>query len=260
MASDIGMRSVDRVCDILDAVSDERGDGTLGYIARRTALPKSSVLRYLVALESRQYVERDGAASIYRPGVSLRAPSNRRVDRLVELASPILEELRGSLSETVNLGILDRTEVVHSLVFDAPHMMRLAAHIGERGSLHSTALGKAMGAWLDESRVRAIVSATGLPPLTPSTITNLDDLFTEFSTIRQQGYALDDEENEAGGRCVAVNISRMPFPAAISVSAPIARMPMNKVPRVAKDLARAIEKMRPDLDREFRQIALPGVD
>ena len=242
------IRSVDRVCDILDTLANAPAGVTLTEVADATALPKSSAFRYLSALEARHYVERGHDAGTYRLGLAFRPQHTRGVARLAELARPALERLRDKLGETTNLGLLDGTSVVHSVVCESPHMMRLAARVGERGYVHATALGKAMAAALPEDRVRALIDVAGMPSFTKATITDLPTLLTELEQVRQQGYAVDERENQDEGRCVAVTIPGLGFAAAVSVSAPAARFDVDAVPTVA----RALRKVARDLSKQMR--------
>lgn len=232
------IRAVDRVCDILDALANAPTGVALSDLAAVVDLPKSSVFRYLAALEARRYVERDDSGVLYRLGVAFRPQHTDAMEQLTSVARPALETLRDQLGETTNLGILDGTYVVHAVVAESPHMMRLAARVGERGHIHCTALGKAIAATLPEDRVRTILTATGMPRFTDSTITDPDTYLAELENATKQGYGLDESENQAEGRCVAVALNGLPFPAGVSMSAPANRFPEDTVPVVAARLQR----------------------
>lgn len=239
------LRAVDRVCDILDVLANSPDGASLSAVAEGAGLPKSSAFRYLTALEARRYVERDAEAGIYRLGLAFRPQNTRVVERLADLARPALERLRDQLEETTNLGVLDGAQVVHMVVAESPHMMRLAARVGERGYVHSTALGKAICATLPEQRVRSILAAAGMPRFTDATITDPDEYIAELARVREQGYGLDDAENQNAGRCVGVAIEGIDPPAGLSVSAPADRFPpertdeiVGKLTRVARTLSR----------------------
>jgi IclR family acetate operon transcriptional repressor len=242
------IRSVDRVCDILDTLANAPDGVTLTEVADATGLPKSSAFRYLSALESRHYVERGHDAVTYRLGLAFRPQHTRSIARLAELARPALERLRDKVDETTNLGLLDGTSVVHTVVCESPQMMRLAAHVGDRGFVHATALGKAMAALLPEDRVRSLMAVSGMPALTPSTITDIDPLLAELERVRAQGYAVDEEENQEGGRCIAVAVPGLGFPAAVSISAPAARFAPSDLPSAA----RALQRVAKELSRQMR--------
>lgn len=242
------IRSVDRVCDILDTLANAPTGVTLTEVAEATALPKSSTFRYLSALEARHYVERANDNVSYRLGPAFRPQHTRGITQLAELARPALDKLRDKIDETTNLGLLDGTRVVHSVVCESRQMMRLAAFVGDRGYVHATALGKAMAATLPDERVRSILAAAGMPSITPETITDPDAFLTEIATVRDTGYAIDHAENQGGGLCVAVAIPKIGFPAAVSVSAPSSRFTPDQVPAVAKSL----QKIAKDLSRQMR--------
>lgn len=245
------IRAVERVCDILDVLQRSRDGASLSDVAEVTSLPKSSAYRYLSALETRRYVERDPENNLYRLGLAFRPQHTRQVDMLVSQAKPHLEKLRDRLGETTNLGVLDGTHIVHALVLESNEMMRLAARVGERGSVHATALGKAIAAELPEDRVRAILASDEMTPFTDRTIVSVDAYLTELKRVRRDGYGLDDCENQPDGRCVAVALQSMPFLCGISVSAPARRLPPNKVDTVA----RALRRTAMQLVRDFHASA-----
>lgn len=234
------LRAVDRVCSILDALSDSPLL-SLPQVATAAELPKSSAFRYLAALEARHYVERAG--DLYRLGVAFRPQHQRQEERLVEVATPLVEALNAELEETVNVGVLDGTQVVHTVVVESPHMMRLAARVGERGFIHSTALGKAMGATLTDERVKSMLAMAGMPAFTTNTITTIDGFLAELEATRAQGYGLDEAENQKSGRCVGVVIPNLTIMAGVSVSAPADRLSREAVPGIAAQLHRVAREI-----------------
>ncbi len=234
------IRAVERVCDVLDVLQQSADGASFSAVAEKTGLPKSSAYRYLSALEARRYVERD-ESGLYSLGLAFRPRDTRAIELLAEISRPWLERLRDLTGETTNLGVLDGTTVVHAVVVESPHMMRLAARPGERGPLHATALGKAIGANLSEDRVRAILEAAGLDRLTGRTITSTEDYLYELERVRRLSYGVDDCENQPDGRCVAVALEGLPFLCGISVSAPANRLTAEQVPEVAAQLRAAAE-------------------
>lgn len=237
------IRAVDRVCSILDVLANSGTGVSLPDVAKAADLPKSSAFRYLSALEARHYVERDASGTTYHLGAAFRPQQTRSDERLTELAEPLLDKLRDQLEETVNLGILDGAHVVHAVVAESPHMMRLAARVGERGYVHSTALGKAICATLPEGRVRSILDMAGMPALTDATVTDPERFLAEVERSRIQGYGIDEAENQPAGRCVGVAIEGIPFSAGVSVSAPASRLTLEQVPDVVAQLHRVARKL-----------------
>ena len=237
-ASAYSTRAVSRVCDLLDLVADSDQGLSLRAAAVGSGMPKSTAFRYLATLEERQYVQRDGEGN-YILGPAFRYQDDRALDQLIEVSEPVLEALRDELGETTNLGRLDGSMIVHELVVESGHMMRLAARVGERGYVHSTALGKAICADSPELRVRALLDNAGMPRFTTSTITTPDAYIIELDRVRDLGYGVDDAENQEGGRCVAVAVPGTDLPCGISVSAPATRLLASDVPRIAARLHQA---------------------
>lgn len=237
------IRAVDRVCDILDALANSTTGASLPDVAAIADLPKSSAFRYLATLEARQYVERDAVTATYHLGLAFRPQNTSAIERLSDLGRPIIESLRDSLEETVNLGVLDGASIVHTVVAESPHMMRLAARVGERGFIHSTALGKAICAVLPEARVRSMLQASGMPKETEKTILTPDAYIAELARVTETGFGLDDAENQPSGRCVAVRIEDLGFSAGLSVSAPIDRFPEDRIDSVVAELKKAATKL-----------------
>jgi IclR family acetate operon transcriptional repressor len=124
---------------------------------------------------------------------------------------------------------------------ESPKSVRLAARPGDRDPIHCTALGKAIASTLDPERVRAILAAEGMPRRTRKTITSVRAYLTELDRVRELGYAIDDQENEEEGRCVAVPLVGIGLPASISLAAPASRFSADRIPAVAADLRRAAE-------------------
>jgi IclR family transcriptional regulator, acetate operon repressor len=230
------IRAVQRVCDILDLLQSKRGRATLAEVAAVTKLPKSSAFRYLATLEARRYVERDADSGIYQLGLGLLPLRAMQFDLIAERVRPYLEQLRDEYHETLNLAVLEGNTITYLDIVESPRAMRMASRRGDREPIHSTALGKALAAELQEERVRAILAAEGMPAFTERTLTRVDLYLSELQRIREQGFAIDDRENESEGRCVAVAVAGAQPPIAISLSAPISRLPRELLAEVAHRL------------------------
>lgn len=233
---DYSVRAVERVCSILDLLQQSIDGVSLIDVAKATDLPKSSAFRYLWTLEAHRYVERDPASGLFRPGLGFVTMQSRQLEVLRERIRPWLEKVRDALGETTNLGILDGDSVIYLDIVESRRGVRLAATRGNRDPLHSTALGKAIAAYLPEARVREILQQAGMPRRTANTITNAEDYLAELSRVRRTGYAVDNAENELDGRCVAVPLLGTRLPLALSVSAPAARFPVQDLEAAAEAL------------------------
>ena len=227
--SDYTIRAVDRVCDLLDLLQEARDGVSLTDAARATGLPKSSVFRYLVSLESRRYIEQDPQTGTYRLGSAFMPVQARQIDLLVERAHPQLEWVRDEVGETAALAILDSDEIIYLDVVESASELRLAPTAGGHAALHATAAGKMIAAQLDDQRVRRALARAGMRASTERTIASVESFLRELSHVRTQGYAVDDGESTVQGRCVAVAVPDTHLPAAMSVCAPANRLPLDAV-------------------------------
>lgn len=234
---------VDRVCTILNLLQQSVDGVAVPAIADSTGLSNSSVFRYLRALEKRTFVERDPDTAAFRLGLGFLGLESRGLEALRERVRPWLQKLRDELKETTSLGILDDDGVIYVDIIDSRQDVHLAVVQGSRDPLHSTALGKAIAAELPDDRVREILDRAGLPERTPTTITTFGAYRDELARVRELGYAVDNGENDADVRGVAVPILTPGLPAAISLSAPAARFPLDKVGAMAAALRDAADRI-----------------
>jgi IclR family transcriptional regulator, acetate operon repressor len=246
-ASPYSIRAVDRVLDVLDVLR-ARPRASLAQVAKAAGLPRSSAFRYLASLEARGYVERDRGDGVYRLGSAF-ADDGPRLRALSDAARPLLEALRDRFQETINLGVLEGSRVAYLDVLESPMTMRFAARPGDRDHVHSTSLGKALMAQLPDDDVRRILAAEGMVAVTPMTITDPDEYLGQLASVRKNGFSVDYGENEEHGGCVAVAIAGADVAAAISLSAPTARLSQAGIDEVASALretaARVAEELEP---------------
>lgn len=218
-----GVKSVTRVFDLLELIADAGGDVTLSELSAAADLPLPTIHRLLRTLVSRGYA-RQLQNRRYALGprlVRLGEVANRKFG---QVAMPQLKELVERLGETANLATLDGDRVIYVSQAPSPHAMRMFTEVGRRSHLHSTSVGKAILAGMDDEQVRDVLSRTGMPANTEHTITDIDSLLADLAETRRRGYAIDDNEQEIGVRCYAVAVPDMPVPTAVSVSGPVARV------------------------------------
>ena len=135
-------------------------------------------------------------------------------------------DLCNETNETVSLGLPDLLDLFVVDSFEGSHSLHATANPGSRSMYHCTALGKAMLAQWDESMRRTLYRLSGLPPLTPHTITDIDTLEAHLSQVTALGYAIDLEENAVGVTCIGASILNGfgEVAAAVSVTGPSNRM------------------------------------
>ena len=216
---------IDRAFKLLDVIASS-APISLKVVAVETGLHTSTAFRILASLEQHGFIDRDEAGR-YRLGAKpLQLASQvRETLEIRQESRPVLDWVRSQLHETVNLTVRQGDEVVYVERAAGSKMMRVEHVIGSRAPLHVTAVGKL---FLGEAGPQACLeyaARTGLPALTPNTITEVERLEREAATAVQQGYALDDEEAEIGVSCIAAPVrdASGTMVAALSVSAPAGR-------------------------------------
>jgi IclR family acetate operon transcriptional repressor len=185
------------------AEKDEMG---ISEVARRLAIPKSGVHRVVRTLVARGFVEQRPNRR-YCLGVRLLELGNLyrlRLD-LIRLAEPVLRRLSTTANANAHLARLENAEVLDLLRVEHPAPLRVARSPMLRRPPHCTALGKALLAFGSAAQIDRTIAA-GLPRLTARTITRPDRLLAELSSIRERGFAVDNEEFYAGMRCIAAPV------------------------------------------------------
>lgn len=231
-----------KALDVLEVLA-ERTDLGLSELSAKTGVSKASTYRVLSTLEARGFVIKDPETRKYSPGVKLIAMSCAVVARvdLVNAARPWVVDLQATFDETVNVGILANGEVLYVDILESAQGLRMAATVGAHNPLHSTALGKAILSALPSSEARELLTSYRRVAATPKTIVGLEALMDDLAVAAERGYAIDDEENEVGARCVGVPIRDFSGRAvgAISISGPVARIPFELVETVGARLEEA---------------------
>ncbi len=233
---------VDRALDVLELLRDAGRPLGLQEISARLGMVKSSGFRLLCTLERRGYVERLDDGSRYQLGAKWLSYRNGATTHrsLTEIALPHMRLLLDAYGETVNLGVLRDGEVLYLEMLESPHSLRMAARAGTRSPVHSTALGKAIAAYLPEEEIDAIIPARGLPARTARTITSPAAWKRELARTRARGYSEDNAENEPEASCIGAPIfgADGQVVGAISLSGPTSRVRALK-PAAARALVQA---------------------
>ena len=231
---------LNKTFDLLD-VLESAGPLTLTELSTQADTNKVTVLRILANLEARGYVARDDAGR-YSLGMRLLQLGLRKsaATDLRAVAHPVLRELRDRFDETVNLGIPDGAGILYIDILESSLGLRMAATVGARDDIHSTAIGKAIAStW--NSRQRAHLLDGVLLPKTSRTITSSAELEHELDAVRLRGYSIDDEENETGARCIGAPVfdHTGECVGAISVSGPTIRMSDDRLLQIAPEVQRS---------------------
>lgn len=221
-------QSVLKALNILECLAAADQPLSAQEVARQCALSRPTAYRLLVTLLTRDYVticQESGNYQIGAKALTLGKSFLERLD-LPELAKPNLRELSQAAQETVHLAVLEGIEMLYVGKADGPQPVRMHCTIGTRNPLHSTAMGKAILAFLPLEKRIALLDQMTLAPRTSNTITGKAALLAHLERVREQGFAIDDVENEEDIRCVGAPIfdHMGSVIAAISVSGPAYRL------------------------------------
>ena len=223
-----GVQVINRAARILRALRDEPDGLSLGQIASRVELPRSTVQRIVHALVAERLLMAASPTGRVRLGMEILAlAANSKID-VVEIAHPLLKELAEATGETVDLAVLRRDHLVFVDQVAGHHRLRAVSAVGELFPLHSTANGKACLALLDDDEVRRRLGRTELR-LANGKLRTMDALLKELKTIRQSGIAYDEEEHSIGISALgAAYRDHSGAIYAISIPAPTSRFEANR--------------------------------
>ena len=240
------VRSLERAFELLEHLADAGGEMALSELTEVSGLPMPTIYRLMRTLVNHGYVRQEPSKR-YALGPRLIRLGEGASRLLGTWARPVLARLVDEVGETANMAVLEGDEAVYVAQVPSRHSMRMFTEVGRRVQPHCTGVGKALLSQLPEPRVRGILARTGMEAHTPNTITGPEALMAELDRIRGQGYALDDEEQEIGVRCVAVALRGAPALTALSVSGPSARMTRETVADVVPIMRDAAERFTEEL-------------
>jgi IclR family acetate operon transcriptional repressor len=221
-------------------------------LAERLGVDRSTAYRILYTLVQNGYLLQDERSNkfVANPAKIFQLSSEVAESRnWVSIAMDRLKDLRDLTQHTANLAVKYDSEMViiaRELAVETPTVLQ---SLGARRPVHCSATGKATIAFLSQLEVERIVNETGLAPLTSHSITTEARLITELAQVRQQGYAVDDQETLLGVRCIAAPVfdyNGHPL-AAIGISGPISTLTAEnmadlatKVQRIARETSEAL--------------------
>lgn len=237
----------DKLFLVLETLASE---GALGLqdLSSRLALNKSTAHRILNSLIYMGYVKQDPSTSKYRLSFKIWEVANHLLTKIdvVEILRPHMKDLVSKIEETVHFVQIDGTHAVYlDKVESYSNTIRMASNVGKSLPLYSSGVGKALLAYMSDDEIKEIWDATEIETYTEHTITDFTAFMKEIESVRTLGYALDNEENEKGVRCIAVALTtNQGTPQyAFSVSAPIDRMSDERILALADDVLAAKEQM-----------------
>lgn len=251
------VQSLDRALGLMEAVSGYEQGATLSDLAQATDLAPSTAHRLLKSLESREYLRQDEERGLWFIGVRAFTVGSAfvRVRDVVAVARPFMHELVAEVEESANLAILDDDQPVYLSQVECRQMIRAHALPGVRAMPHCSGIGKAFLALMPAERVADILRRKGMPALTDATITNAAQYQKALVEVRKLGYAVDDEEQSIGMRCIAAIIfdENAEPAAALSITGPAARISHQRIPELGLQVREMAARITTAIGGRFQQ-------
>lgn len=221
----------------------QKGPSGLTEVSNSLSLNKATTHRILNSLIYMGYAKQDPFTSKYSLTFKIWETANQMLSQIniVELARPYLKELMQKIEETIHLVQIENTHAVYIDKVEAySNSVRLVSKVGKSIPLYCSGVGNALLADMSDESILSIWKNSTIKSYTSHTLTDFNAFLKKINQIRRDGYALDDEENELGVRCVAVSLKDYKGNAryALSISAPISRMNEDRIQELSQELLR----------------------
>lgn len=200
------VQSLARGLSVIRAFDDDHPEMTLSDIARRTGLTRATSRRFLLTLVELRYVKTDGRRFALTPRVLELGFSYLSALSLPEIAQPHLDQLTASIHESTSASVLDGTDIVYVARVAARRILSVRINIGTRFPAYATSMGRVLLASFSPEELDEHLAGIDFEGLTSHTITSRKALVQELAHVREQGWAIVDQELEEGLRSIAVPI------------------------------------------------------
>lgn len=222
------MPALERGLLILEHLAKSRRGATLSQLTQKLQLPRSTCHALLLTFRRCGYVQPDEETGRYRLGFRLYALANMALSGISvrDHAAPVLYRLMQETGLTVHLAILEEGEAILIDRIEPPGVPKVATWVGRRMGLHCTAIGKALIAHLPAQELDELIRKQGLLRHNENTIASMKQLRLACDKVQHLGYAVDDEEEEIGVRCIGAPVfnDKGEVVAAISASGSVAEV------------------------------------
>jgi len=243
------VQTLDRALKIIELLAVNPEGFGVTEIGVKVGLHKATVYRLLAYLVTQGYIEKDEARPVYTLGLKFIELASLRLNQ-VELkteANPYLRKLAAALDQPVHLAIQAGQEAVYIEKIEPRAHLRMYSQIGKRIPLYCSSLGKCLLIDLADTELEALAERTVFQAFTPTTKTTAAGFVADVRLARQRGWALDDQEHEAGIRCIGAPIRDFTghIVAAVSASGEVAVIrpdPEAKVSDLVVETAHAISR------------------
>ncbi len=243
--------STSRLFQIIEFLACSKDWVSVRTMARELHISAASAYRTLNSLKELGYVRQQAQDSKYQLTLKIAGVSAQVLEnvQLRQIAHPFLQSLTSLTNETTHLAVLEDREFVYIDKVDNIQAMRMRSRLGQRGQLHCTAAGKSMLAFMPECDMQAITKRLKFEALTENTITDPSKFIKHLMKVRELGYAVDDEENEMGIRCIGSPIYDHAgrLAGALSISGWTITMTRERIPQLAPELMQTCQRISSEL-------------
>ncbi|MBA2526280.1 MAG: IclR family transcriptional regulator [Pyrinomonadaceae bacterium] len=250
-ASPYRVQVLERSLGILKLLCSDGPELSLIELSERLTLHKSTTHRLLGVLEQHRFVEKSASSGRYRLGLKLFELGSKAIAQFDwgERARGYLQRLAFETGETAHLCILDDGEVLYLEKVEAPSTVRVPSIVGRRYPAHCGGAGKTLLAFQPEEEIEELIKRRGLKSYTRNTLTTPAQLREGLRLVREQGYAIDNEEFEEGLECIGAPIRDYSgkVVAAISIAGPAFRITEEKLPMLARSVMEVAKDLSADL-------------
>jgi IclR family pca regulon transcriptional regulator len=232
---------------VIEAFSAERPRLSISEAAEITDLDRATTRRCLLTLSESGYADYDGKFFTLTPRVLRLGTGCLAAMPLPRIVQPVLDRLSQEIGESTSVSILDETEIVYVARAAQRRVMSIALMPGSRLPAYCTSMGRVLLAALDPIEARRLLEASSRERRTERTVTDIDALMAVLATVRNDGYAIIDQEVEIGLRSIAVPLrnARQQVVAALNVGLSVGVEPPSVL----------VERYLPALGKVSRELA-----
>ncbi|MCR4424932.1 MAG: IclR family transcriptional regulator [Firmicutes bacterium] len=244
------LRIADRIIDVLECFTVDQHEWGVTELANHLGMHKSVIHRILSSLDARGYVRRNPHTKTYTLGLRCLDLGYTVLERMDvrTVALPYMRELVRTVNETVMLHIVDGDQALCIAKVESSQGLKCTSRLGSRVPLHAGAVTKLLLAYLPDEQVERIL-ARPLKRFTEYTVTDPVVLRAQLEQIRRDGYCVTAQEVDLGsiGPAAPIRDHTGAVIASMSVSAPIIRMPDEKLNQVVQLLLATVEQVSGEL-------------
>lgn len=243
--------SVIKAVEVLEELAKSEDGLGVTEISNRLNYGVSATYHLLNTLKQCNIIEQDKKTKKYRIGFELFRICGmaKRQNTLASLAQPYLDKLREMVGETSNLVVLDGNEVIYIAQSESTKLLKLFTQLGAKVPFYCTGGGKAILSYQPKKVQDLVLNNTNFIKFTGNTLSDINELVRELDIIRQQGYAMDNEEREEGVTCIAAPVFDCygEAIASISISGPTYRLKEKGITTIIKNVTDTAKELSESL-------------